>query len=191
MKNVTYISAGAGTGKTYRLTHLLSDHIKGYTIDKDGVRTDLEKVNPEQVILTTFTIKAAHEFRERAKGVLYSEGLYNEASRLDLARIGTVHSICLLFVKKYWYAINLSPALNVISDESRDFFIGQSLAGLPTNEEIRKLNAFRDQFEVVSSLDPNDPSSPKLPDYGFWKRDLTDKKTGGTILFRNRCAFRS
>lgn len=174
MKNVTYISAGAGTGKTYRLTHLLSDHIKGYTIDKDGVRTDLEKVNPEQVILTTFTIKAAHEFRERAKGVLYSEGLYNEASRLDLARIGTVHSICLLFVKKYWYAINLSPALNVISDESRDFFIGQSLAGLPTNEEIRKLNAFRDQFEVVSSLDPNDPSSPKLPDYGFWKRDLTD-----------------
>ena len=44
MKNVTYISAGAGTGKTYRLTHLLSDHIKGYTIDKDGVRTDISYV---------------------------------------------------------------------------------------------------------------------------------------------------
>ena len=54
MKNVTYINAGAGSGKTYRLTKTLTELIKA------------GNVNPEQVILTTFTIKAANEFKENA-----------------------------------------------------------------------------------------------------------------------------
>jgi len=49
MKNVTYINASAGSGKTYTLTHTLADLIS----DK--------KVRPEQVIMTTFTVKAASE----------------------------------------------------------------------------------------------------------------------------------
>ena len=67
MKNVTYINAGAGSGKTYRLTETLTNLIKS------------EKVKPEQVILTTFTTKAANEFKEKAKAFLYDEGLYDAA----------------------------------------------------------------------------------------------------------------
>jgi superfamily I DNA/RNA helicase len=55
MKNVTYINAGAGSGKTHTLTQTLTDLIK------EG------KVKPEQVILTTFTTKAANEFKERQR----------------------------------------------------------------------------------------------------------------------------
>ena len=44
LKNIKYIDAGAGSGKTYKLTHLLSDLLK------DG------KVNPSQVIATTYTL---------------------------------------------------------------------------------------------------------------------------------------
>ena len=41
MKNVTYINASAGSGKTYTLTHKLADLISK------------KKVKPEQVIMTT------------------------------------------------------------------------------------------------------------------------------------------
>lgn len=51
MRNITYISAGAGSGKTYTLTNKLAELIS---------RGELE---PEQVILTTFTVKAAYEFK--------------------------------------------------------------------------------------------------------------------------------
>lgn len=51
----TFISAGAGSGKTYRITtdvaKMVFDH----------------KLNPEQVIMTTFTKAAAQELREKAK----------------------------------------------------------------------------------------------------------------------------
>ena len=67
MKNVTYISAGAGSGKTHNLTTTLAE-----LIAKD--KTDSEHVEPEQVILTTFTVKAANEFKEKAKIELYKLG---------------------------------------------------------------------------------------------------------------------
>ena len=59
MKNVTYINAGAGSGKTHTLTEKLTELIKEH------------KVHPEQVILTTFTVKAANEFKEKAKAALF------------------------------------------------------------------------------------------------------------------------
>lgn len=55
MKNVTYINAGAGSGKTYRLTETLTALIKE------------KKVKPSEVILTTFTTKAANEFKEKPR----------------------------------------------------------------------------------------------------------------------------
>ena len=97
MKNVTYINAGAGSGKTYTLTQQLVKLIK------EG------KAKPEQVILTTFTIKAASEFKEKAKAELYKEGLFDEAIRLDQALIGTVHSVCQRMIAKYWFYLGLAP----------------------------------------------------------------------------------
>ena len=63
MKNVTYINAGAGSGKTYTLIDRLTKLIAK------------KEVEPEQVILTTLTTKAANEFKEKAKDKLYETGL--------------------------------------------------------------------------------------------------------------------
>ena len=82
MKNITYINAGAGSGKTHCLTETLTKLIK------EG------KVKPEQVILTTFTTKAANEFKEKAKAFLFNEGLYEEAVQLDNAMIGAEIGRC-------------------------------------------------------------------------------------------------
>ena len=56
----TFISAGAGSGKTYRIT----TDVAKMVADKEN------PLNPEQVIMTTFTKAAAQELREKAKNEL-------------------------------------------------------------------------------------------------------------------------
>jgi len=162
MERVTYISAGAGSGKTYKLTHLLAEHIANGDVE------------PEKVILTTYTKKAAAEFREKAKSVLYEEGrknptLYEAAARLEQASIGTVHAVANSFVQKYWYYLGLSPQQKVIAEEDVNFYISQSLAELPTEDEIKFMNQFRNQFSIEKHRDPGNPGMGSYPDYGFWK----------------------
>ena len=67
MKNINYINAGAGSGKTYTLTQTLVKLIL------DG------KCRPSEVILTTFTELAASEFRQKAYDALVKAGYHVEA----------------------------------------------------------------------------------------------------------------
>ena len=135
MRNVTYINAGAGSGKTYHLTKTLTELIKE------------KKVKPEQVILTTFTTKAANEFKEKAKAFLFDEGMYEEAVRLDHAMIGTVHSVCQRMIGKYWFNLGLSPNMGVMAEEDTKYYISQSLAELPTKDELKELHGFAKEFD--------------------------------------------
>lgn len=157
MKGIKYISAGAGSGKTYTLTHQLAELI----IE--------EKVKPEGIIMTTFTIKAASELRERAKAVLYERGRFDEAERLDQSLIGTVHSVAYALIQKYWYYLGISPDLQVMTDEDTSFYISQSLALLPTPEEVQFLSHFRNYFDICKS----EPNRATVPDRDFWRADLT------------------
>ena len=155
MKNVTYINAGAGSGKTYTLSHKLTDLIK-------------EGINPEQVILTTFTTKAASEFKVEAKKVLFEEGLYDEAVRLEHALIGTVHSVCQQLISKYWFVLGLSPNMGVMSEEDEKFYISQSLSELPTDKELKMLHQFCIEFNVQLLKD----FIPQGLNFDFWQDDL-------------------
>jgi superfamily I DNA/RNA helicase len=105
MNNVTYISASAGSGKTYTLIEKL------VKLFMDGL------VVPEQVILTTFTVKAASEFKDKLRQSLYEKGLNDIASRIDFAMIGTIHSVANSFIRKYWLYLGLSPDINVMPEE--------------------------------------------------------------------------
>ena len=140
MKNVTYISAGAGSGKTYTLTQKLTE------ILRDG------KAKPEQVILTTFTEKASADFKERAKGVLYENGMYAEANGIDQAMIGTIHGVAYSFIRKYWYYLGLAPEMGVLTDDDADVYISQSLADLPNTDELELLTDFARYFSISLCL---------------------------------------
>ncbi|GAA6530180.1 hypothetical protein LPYR103PRE_21530 [Segatella asaccharophila] len=157
MKNINYISAGAGSGKTYTLTHRLADYIIA------------GNVKPEQVILTTFTEKAAEEFREKAKAALNEKGRYEDADRLDLANIGTVHSIANKMINKYWYILGLSPKMNVMDENDVNFFISQSLADLPNDTEIKFLNNFCRTYNIVKKKDYGYGTTL---DYNYWEKYL-------------------
>ena len=157
MKNVTYINAGAGSGKTYRLTETLTNLIKS------------EKVKPEQVILTTFTTKAANEFKEKAKAFLYDEGLYDAAMQLDHAMIGTVHSVCQRMIDKYWFNLGLSPNMGVMAEEDTAYYISQSLSELPTDEELKVLHGFARYFDIRVK---DGYIVKKAVNYDFWQDHL-------------------
>ncbi len=155
MKNVEYINAGAGSGKTHTLTTRL------VALLKSG------EAKPEQVILTTFTTKAAGEFKEKVKAALYTEGLYDEANRMNQALIGTVHSVCERFISKYWFLIGLMPDMGVMTEEDTQFYMSQSLAGLPTEQEQQTLYNFVREFDVQAY-----DGLTRALDYGIWQTHL-------------------
>ena len=159
MKNITYISAGAGSGKTYTLTTKLAE-----LVSKD--RNDPDHVEPEQVILTTFTVKAANEFKEKAKAELYKIGKYDEASRLDKALMGTIDSVATSLIQKYWYTIGISPKQGVMDDCAKASYINQSIANIPTDEDLQFFAKFRRAFNIVDK--------DAHPDFNFWKDHLRD-----------------
>lgn len=154
MRNITYISAGAGSGKTYTLTTKLAQLIA----DKE--------VEPEQVILTTFTVKAANEFKEKAKAELYKIGRYDEASRLDNAMIGTIDSVATQLLQKYWYAVGMSPKQGVMDDDAKGLYINQSIANIPTDDDLRFFAEFRKTFGIVDRDGRTDD--------GYWKKHLKE-----------------
>ena len=156
MKNVEYVSASAGSGKTHTLTHKLVDLIR------------VGEVRPDQVILTTFTKAAAAEFSEKVKSLLYAEGLYDEALRFDRAMVGTVHSVCRQFVDKYWFFLGLVPDMDVMEDKDTSLYVSRSLVGLPTKDELKVLHRFADEFSVPLS----ENNRCKGIDYDFWMKHL-------------------
>ena len=62
INNIEFISAGAGSGKTYKLTETLAQ-----ALESGAAR-------PHAILATTFTVKAATELRERARSWLLKVG---------------------------------------------------------------------------------------------------------------------
>ena len=153
MKNVTYINAGAGSGKTTELTKILS---------KELCKKD-EKVKPSEVILTTFTKLAASEFRQKAREVLY-EIIKNEpdndtkkqlsdiANQMDAATIGDVHAVSLSFIQKYWYLAGISPDAKVMSEDDMQIYISQSLGDYVTKTDLAFFTEYCNYFDIDNPL---------------------------------------
>ncbi|MBR6284002.1 MAG: UvrD-helicase domain-containing protein [Muribaculaceae bacterium] len=146
MRNITYINAGAGSGKTYKLTETLADALQS------------GQYKPSEVILTTFTELAAVEFREKARAKLYERNMPEVANQLAAATIGTVHSVALRFVQKYWYLIGISPDPKVMTDEDSKVYTSQSLANHITPQQLQFFREYADFFG--------------LDDPDFWRENL-------------------
>jgi ATP-dependent helicase/nuclease subunit A len=103
--SIRFISAGAGSGKTYRLTELLHEMLSA------------GQVNPAGVIATTFTKKAAAELRERVRGHLSNKGRHALATAIGQARIGTVNSVCGALLARFAFEAGLPPEQRVLDEE--------------------------------------------------------------------------
>lgn len=150
-----YISAGAGSGKTYRITTDVAKLIN------QGV------LNPEQVIMTTYTKAAAQELREKAKKEVAAYDK-DKSLLMEHALIGTVHSVANTFLTKYWYLLGILPDAAAMEEDEMKLYRDNSLRELLTSDERKFLYAFAEKYDCGYSY--KDQKSGL--NYEFWKDDL-------------------
>lgn len=131
--NLQIISAGAGSGKTYRLT-------------QEMVRLLKEGVRASGIIATTFTRKAAAELQERVRVKLLEEGMTEQADELTNALIGTVHGLGVKLLRRFAFEAGVSPEVDIIADEDQQLMFNQALATVLTHERVSAVEALSDRL---------------------------------------------
>ena len=153
MERTTFESAGAGSGKTYYLSQTIVKLIKE------------KKCRANQIILCTYTDAAAGELSNRVRAALYKAGLFEDAVLLDNAAIGTIHSIALQFITKYWYLVGLSADVKILADDQEYIFYDQALSKIVKESDLKLFNT------VARGLNVKKTRSTQY-DFDFWKSDL-------------------
>ena len=125
--HITFVSAGAGSGKTYRLTELLHRELTA-----GGAR-------PSGVIATTFTKKAATELRERVREHLLKQGNFSLANVMGQARIGTVNSVCGQLIARFAFEAGLSTEQQVLEEVQAGILLGRAIDAVLDGSEMRQL----------------------------------------------------
>ena len=156
-KTLKYISAGAGSGKTYTITTDVAQMVKNGTL------------KPDQVIMTTYTKAAAQELREKAKKELTNLELRREAQQMEHALIGTVHSVANTFLTKYWYLLGITPDAAAMDEDEVRLYRDHSLLGLLNSEDRHFLYKFAETYNITY-VSTNERGSGI--NYEFWKNDL-------------------
>ena len=117
LSDVSFIKASAGSGKTYSITGKIADEIRG------------NKYTADQVLATTFTVKAANELESRIRArLLEDDNLVGEASKVRDALIGTVNSVCGQLLSEQAIAAGESPSMAVLPDESAAMIFNQAIS---------------------------------------------------------------
>jgi ATP-dependent exoDNAse (exonuclease V) beta subunit len=132
--NLHFISAGAGSGKTYRLTQILCEELTS------GL------AQPAGVIATTFTKKAATELRERVREHLLKDGKFSLANAMGQARIGTVNSVCGSFLERFAFEAGLSTEQQVLEESQSALLIKAAIDEATGSAEVATLNNLAQRF---------------------------------------------
>ena len=161
MKNITYISAGAGSGKTTRIIDELVNAITN------------EKRRPSEIMMTTFTRAAAQEMQERAKKKLLELNMPKEANEMGAATIGTIHSVCLRFIQKYWYLIGISPDCQQMDENDFNSYVDQSLFDKVSIEDMVNFEKWRKVLDWKKR--DGKKTKPYIAFWRDWLRTMVNK----------------
>jgi ATP-dependent exoDNAse (exonuclease V) beta subunit len=120
----TIVSAGAGSGKTYRI----ADEVEALVVS--GVPVD-------RIGAVTFTDAAAAELQERIRERLVERGLVHVAERLDAAPIRTIHSFALSLLTDNPVEAGLSPEPLVLGDVESAALLARAVNTALADEALR------------------------------------------------------
>ena len=104
------ITASAGSGKTYKLTELLSERLS----KPSAGRT--EPLRASEVIATTFTVRAASDLVDKTQKRLLDDGNIPAAEEIGTALIGTIHSVSGRLVTDYAIDAGFSPEARILDE---------------------------------------------------------------------------
>lgn len=96
------VSAGAGSGKTAVLTERIHELVEEGACSLD------------EMLVLTFTNKAAHEMKERTRKAFKNEP--EKAAQVESAAITTFDAFALSLVKKYHFALHLPSSIEVMDE---------------------------------------------------------------------------
>lgn len=112
------VIAGPGTGKTKVLTSRVAYLILHYRID------------PRDIIVTTFTNKAAKEMKDRLAVLLE-----NTEFRSSDIMIGTFHSICLKILARFGSRVGLQEGWRIVDEKEIEVIMTKMIENMP--DQIR------------------------------------------------------
>lgn len=167
--SLTFISAGAGSGKTHTLMQTLGDLLSS------------TQVRPSGVIATTFTKKAATELRERVRQHLLGASRNDLANAMGQARIGTVNSVCGSLLERFAFEAGLSTRQQVLDEAQTSQLIREAIEAATTNDEVRQISALanrlgiedwtKDIASLVGQARGNDIVPDRLPGFAMANAD--------------------
>ena len=140
LEQLKIISAGAGSGKTYRLTEEMVSLLKS------------GEVRPNGIVATTFTRKAAAELQERVRVKLLSDGLSTAADELGNALIGTVHGLGVKLLRRFAFEAGVSPQVDILPDGEQQQMFNQSLAAILELELIENMDKLVDRLGLSKRM---------------------------------------
>lgn len=133
------ITAGPGTGKTYTLVQRAI-----YLIQERGVQ-------PEQILMATFTEKAAKELITRITNELTARGIITNINEMY---IGTFHSLCLRLIKEHLEYTRLKKNYRTLDEFDQSYTVFQNIHLFRAIPDIEKVllnsGAWRQAGEICS-----------------------------------------
>ena len=138
----TLVSAGAGSGKTTIMIEKIADLIIN------------QNVPVENMLVVTFTVLASQEMKDRLIEKLNSiletsedkTKILQLISQVKTASIDTIDGFSSKTIKKYFYALEINPNIDIISDTTRDYYI--TIAMKKTLDEYSQ-----DESKIAQLLD--------------------------------------
>ena len=135
------VTAGAGSGKTYRITEEVLAFVKqGVAIERIGA--------------VTFTEKAAAELQERIRKGLIEAGELAAAQRVDAAPIRTIHAFALSILQENPFDAGMSPQPLVLGEIEAGTLMARVIA------EVMEAPGIADPVEFLTTSYLHDESTP-------------------------------
>lgn len=116
LPKLTVVSAGAGSGKTFRIKQDLGIWVK------EGL------VAPDRIVAVTFTEAAASELKERVRRELLDLGRPEDALMLDQAYISTIHSFGLRLLTEFAFEAGMPPRSRLLEKNEEIDLLRQAIA---------------------------------------------------------------
>ena len=110
------VSAGAGSGKTFRIKETVGRWVK------EGF------VRPDRIVAVTFTEAAAAELKERLRKELIDLDRTEDALKLDQAYISTIHSFGLRVLTEFAFDGGLPPRSRLLDKNEEAALLRQAIA---------------------------------------------------------------
>ncbi len=116
-----FVEAGAGSGKTFTLVQRL---VHALTPDPETGRAYLDDL--DQVLIITFTNKAASEIRERVREEFVSRGMHQAAFEVDRAWISTIHGMCERILRESALEAGIDPSFEVVQGHEQSYLLSRA-----------------------------------------------------------------